>query len=183
MVCENIEGGFSKLACFFWLSFLHENTAYFEWGSGFTTKVSNQVVKSGTSVEGSFDWFNHMKHSYEAKRMNLVYIDIGRTRKFSWPVNAINGTDYVNAISSSKYDVVLVDGRWRVACGAKAYGHLKENGTVLVHDFKRKEYHELLKLYTKIGEVDTLVALKPKYGKDHLAQQIIHSFLKTAYRR
>ena len=123
MVCDNIiPGGFSKNSCLLWLSLLNSSTVYFEWGSGFTTRVSNTLVKSGTSIEGSLDWYNTMKKSYHEKHTRLRYVDIGETQAFSWPRNTSMGSQYINAIMTSDRlnDVVLIDGRWRVAYASNA---------------------------------------------------------------
>ena len=39
------------------------------------------------------------------------------------------------------FDLVLVDGRFRVACALKALQHVAVNSTVLVHDFYRADDH------------------------------------------
>ena len=55
------------------------------------------------------------------------------------------------AFASGPFDVILVDGRWRVACALYAHKHLRANGRLLIHDFgppmvtsRRREYERVL---------------------------------------
>ena len=79
--------------------------------------------------------------------------------------------DYINfpETLNKKYDVILVDGRARPNCAYKALSLLKEDGIVIVHDFKgskvqggRWYYHGILHYYDEIDSGDSLVVLKPK---------------------
>ena len=180
---DNIAGGFSKRACVLWLSFLNNNTRYFEWGSGFTTKVSNNIVQTGISIEGSRDWFDQMKATYKENRTKITYVNIGETKQFSWPLNTTLGHEYIKSIKTyDVQDVILVDGRWRVACAANAYSRLHENSILMVHDFNRPQYHVLLNIYQKIREIDTLVILMPLPDKKHDAIKLTNKHTNNAFR-
>jgi hypothetical protein len=105
-----------------------------------------------------------------SKRTRLLYVDIGRTGWFSRPRaarrGAINATQdrgaaYVGAINATQ-DVVLVDGRWRVACALSAFPFVADAGRLMVHDFHRRQYHSLLKFYAMETERDRLAVLKKR---------------------
>lgn len=168
-LCNDIKGGFSVNACLLWVSFLHPHTRYFEWGSGFTTRTSDKLARQVVSIEGSHEWYMHMKKYSFSAHMQLRYVDIGKTEAFSWPVNQSFGRRYIHAIEEYGpwQDVVLVDGRFRVACALAAFRHLAPGGKLLVHDFGRKEYHKLLEFYTNEQEVDSLAVLSPKPNVSH----------------
>lgn len=154
-------GGFSTGACILWLSYLHPTTRYFEWGSGFTTRVADRIAAKVTSIEGSRSWYEKMrKHSF-SDRTDLVYVDVGRTGFVSWPKNASGGREYIRSMNE-KQDVVLVDGRWRVACAVRAFSFLEEGGRLMIHDFGRRQYHSLLLFYTKEEEMDSLAVLRKR---------------------
>ena len=82
--------------------------------------------------------------------------------------------EYINYINfpetlNKKYDVILIDGRARVMCAVKALSLLKENGVVMVHDFKgdrviggRWYYQGILNYYDEIDSGGSLSVLKPK---------------------
>jgi hypothetical protein len=59
--------------------------------------------------------------------------------------------------------VVLVDGRFRVACALQAALWIGPGDVVLVHDFwSRKPYHVLLDYLLPIARAGTMVALSPR---------------------
>ena len=60
-------------------------------------------------------------------------------------------------------DVVLVDGRARMACALAAIPYLAPNGVVVIHDYTwRPHYHGLVEYFNIESTVKTLVFLKPK---------------------
>ena len=54
---------------------------------------------------------------------------------------------YVNSTGDEKFDLVFVDGRYRVACLLDAKSRLKENGIVLLHDASRVSYEKGTSIY------------------------------------
>lgn len=168
--CESsLQGGFTFSVCVFWASFLTNRTNYFEWGSGSTTVMSDAMARRVVSIEGSELWYRHMKekHTFHS-HTHLQYVGIGETRAFSWPLDPSQGHDYIHAIEHHPLqDVVLVDGRFRVACALAAFSRLSEHGIVLVHDFERKNYHTLLKYYHITSRAENMVALAPMAFANH----------------
>ena len=67
--------------------------------------------------------------------------------------------------STNAFTLVLVDGRFRVACALKALWHLDHaRGVLLVHDWlaRSQQYHApILKRYTLLAVVDRLAVLVP----------------------
>ena len=78
--------------------------------------------------------------------------------------------DYVEYPKSlnRQFDVVWVDGRARVACAFSVIRNnlLKPNGVVIIHDWERKHYKEVLKSFNIVAEdvssVRHLGVLAPK---------------------
>ena len=64
--------------------------------------------------------------------------------------------------SDHTMDVVLIDGRFRIACAAAAYEHLSTKHAVLVHDFQRVRYRPLLRIYDVVNMSGTLAHLRRK---------------------
>ena len=158
---SNIAGGFSKNVCLLWISFLNPNIRYFEWGSGFTTKTADEIAMRVTSIEGSRTWYDKMREHTFSNKTVLKYVDIGKTGSFSFPKDQTKGTEYIRAINSTQ-DIILVDGRWRVACAISAFPFIAPTGRLMIHDFGRTHYHSILKFYTKENEVDGLAVFVPK---------------------
>merc|ERR1712196_657960 len=88
---------------------------------------------------------------------------------------------YVEAINrpGGKFDVVLVDGRWRVACGLQALQFVSASSRVLVHDFFEEDaakggarstthagaenkYETLLRWYDLVAQAQELAILAPR---------------------
>jgi hypothetical protein len=63
--------------------------------------------------------------------------------------------------TSEQYDLILVDGRFRVACACAAYLNLKDTGFLLIHDYaSRSHYHPIEQFYTKVEEIEDLCVFK-----------------------
>ena len=114
-----------------------------------------------TSIEGSRTWYDKMREHTFSNKTTLKYVNIGKTGAFSYPKDPARGTEYIGAINSV-HDIILVDGRWRVACSISAFPFIASTGRLMIHDFDRKKYHSILKFYTMNVEVDTLAVLLRK---------------------
>lgn len=171
-VCDAPIGGFSTKACLLWLSYINSSTRYFEWGSGFTTRVADKVASRVTSIEGSRSWFEDMKKHNFSGRTKLIYVDVGKTGSFSWPENKLGGHDYIRAIKK-KQDVILVDGRWRVACAIQAFSFLDANGKLMIHDFGRKQYQPINLFYKQEIVVDDLAVFRKR---DNVSEHDLHTY-------
>ena len=76
---------------------------------------------------------------------------------------------YVNSLDTSmagtgvtKFDVALVDGRFRLQCALKLLPHLNSESVLLMHDFwvRINDYKDVLKYYYVIGYARSVVALR-----------------------
>jgi hypothetical protein len=71
--------------------------------------------------------------------------------------------------------VVLVDGRFRVACALHAALWIGPGDVVLIHDFwPRKPYHVILKYFVPIARAETMVALslRPEIPRRTIARAL-----------
>ena len=147
---------------------------YLEWGSGGSTELVSWLVVSrqlrhpsafkAYSVESSAQWIETLRNRSSLIAdatmlggLKFVHGDIGPTGSLGFPKaklaarRALHFVDNEAALSHRKFDVALVDGRFRVACAYSAALHLAPNGTLLMHDFgppmmhhRRREYEALL---------------------------------------
>jgi hypothetical protein len=83
------------------------------------------------------------------------------------PALKAKSIDYIAAIArfnESRVDVILVDGRFRVACALKSLEYVSDGSVVLIHDFFDRSpiYDAVLKYYDIIDRADTLVVLSRK---------------------
>lgn len=155
---------------------------YLEFGSGGSTL--HTLLKSKTriySVESSLDWINYMckyliiNFSLK-KRLFFYYADIGKTKEWGFPISNDSkeifpnySNDIFNSVDSNTLDIVLIDGRFRVACLLSVILNMSstEDTTILFHDFwNREKYHIVLKYVTEIERVDTLAVFRIKNKLD-----------------
>lgn len=102
----------------------------------------------------------------------MKVVDIGPVRVWGYPNQTAEESKgawymYSQAISMTdkQYDLVLVDGRFRVACLLNAL-ITNPKASVMIHDFYEAAHHKAYKALLDVTEVvdraDTLVALRTK---------------------
>lgn len=148
--------------------YLENATNYLEYGSGGSTiHVSRFInLKKIRSIESDYNFFLQMKKKLPA--LDLNYINVGKTGPCGTPIDpkVIGLWENYSNKYSSEFDLVLIDGRFRVACLLDII--LKQgNPTILFHDFNnRPEYHIIKKFCDIIETIDTLVVLRIKNSND-----------------
>ena len=84
----------------------------------------------------------------------------------SWPGKKSNINDWKNFIQAYKKeynaDVILIDGRFRVACALDIFGKIKDDTVVLLHECQRKQYLLVNSFYDKIYKWKSLCLLQKK---------------------
>jgi len=151
---------------------INESRHYLEFGLGGSSLRAIQKSKANIyTVESSPEWINHMRkyvilRYMENKRLHIFPVDIGPTRDWGYP-KPDNDQNLFEAYSSAIFesinrksiDLVLVDGRFRVACTLKTIMLCRDNKNlkILIHDFwNREHYHILLKYLDVVKRVDTI---------------------------
>ncbi len=162
-------------------------SAYLEFGLGGSTlralqKSSARIV----SVESSPGWLKTMRRyravrKAEASRLLIVPVDIGPTRAWGYPqgiAHAPKFSAYSSAVfervDTSDVGVVLVDGRFRVACTLKFILTRTDRraARIMIHDFwNRRHYHSLLRHLDVLDGTDSLgtFAIRPDVDLERVA--------------
>lgn len=165
------------------LRHLRASKVYLEYGAGGSTNLACRVSKASNgkaltkfvSVESSDDFLNSLVDKStclrDAKKNGTFvpfYVNIGETKRMGVPKSMKTQhlfQDYSAAISKFNQtmpDLVLVDGRFRVACALSTILY-NPSATVLIHDFHiRPYYHYILEYMDTIDCADTLIVLKAK---------------------
>lgn len=131
-----------------WLSypaidFLNEvlpaNAKIFEFGAGNSTLYFANKYASVTSVENDPAWYNSLKHKLKPQ---INYHLILATER----------EDYIKSLANStgKYDLILVDGRWRKPCLIEAARFI-ENGYIVLDDADREYYKPAIEVLKNDG--------------------------------
>lgn len=147
--------------------YLQQSTHQFEFGSGGSTvrACKQPSIQSIVSVDSSNEWLIKVQNECKSSRLNTIFVNIGPTKEWGQP--KLKSSESWEAQSKSfdqrnpATDLVLVDGRFRVACAAQVAMHSKSK--VMIHDYwNRPAYHVLNTLFDKIDGVDTLGIFIPK---------------------
>ena len=174
---------------------LSRSKVYLEFGAGNTTKraVLFENIKRIDSVECNLDFINklvlseeRMREQVEKKRLFIHRIDIGELKGWGYPEDEscknawVNYSEIVHKLGQ-KWDTVLVDGRFRVACVLNVLLLGNENCKILIHDFwNRNHYHVVLNYLDVIGSVDSLgIFKKRRYCSDVEIKNLINEYKFT----
>ena len=144
-------------------NYIEKCDRYFEWGCGGSTYIVPYKYK--VSIDSSQDWINKIKKDISS---NFIYIDIGPVGDWGMPlITDARFPDYSLAFREryEDTDLILIDGRFRVACALQVFLSGNE-GYVLLHDSHREEYDPIYEFFDIIESVDTLKVLKRKSNGD-----------------
>lgn len=167
------------------MSYLNKASSYLEYGCGGSTYIAVQIptINKIISVEGNKRWINKcreiniLSHAEKCGRLSFRHVEYNATDNWSHP-QSMNDKHLFPPYSeppSEHNDLVLIDGRFRVACGLKLWKNISTNTIVIVHDYlDRPQYHILDQFYERIDSVDTLVVFRKKVNADdsHLSTLI-----------
>ena len=151
-----------------------QETVYVEWGSGGSTELVAYLLNTrraaglrAYSIESSTEWMSLMRQRtplvLEAERsgaLRFLHGDLGDVGALGFPLrwrpsDRTRALRYVSLsqIPERRIDIVLDDGRFRLACALEALSYLRPASTLILHDFddevldsdtrrpKRSTYH------------------------------------------
>jgi SAM-dependent methyltransferase len=139
-----------------------------EYGTGGSTVVAADLAgRDVFSVESSAEWLAMMQGWFKANppkaRLQLHHGDIGKTRQWGYPVDnkhvgrwvgypvsVWDRADFVHP------DVVLIDGRFRLACALTALFRISRPVTVLIDDYTGRP---------RYAQIETLVGAPEMIGR------------------
>lgn len=170
-------------------SAMRKSENYLEFGAGNSTCMAIKTIniRNITVVESdSVFWNDQMltmpsvEKAYEAKRLKFILVDIGVTTHWGYPVNTtcINQWAMYHSCAfqtDAPYDLILVDGRFRVACILHACLSCTEGAQILIHDFFNRPVYWVVRPFLKLEEqVDTmgLFSIKKTGNRDLLKEYI-----------
>ena len=172
--------------------YLDKSTSYFEFGSGGSTYQAalRKNIKTIYSVESDEKWHNKLKAELKKyKHIKYLYCDL-ETPGNNWGYPGKNCSDskkkaYSHCIhqltpeEKKKIDLILIDGRFRVACALKSFNVMSDNCVLAFDDFiERKYYHIILDYFTIIEKSSTnlMVMLKKKKNCKPVPPELIMKY-------
>ena len=176
---------------------LSKADAYLEFGIGNSTlfALDHQNLGCVKGIESSKEWLEMLvkdpsiSAAMATGRLELVHVDIGPTKKNGYPrgdSDEAEWKEYSNQTFSScgqaaQHRVVLVDGRFRVACFLKMLKSMApedlKRTQILIHDYNRQYYHvieEFAELVESHGRLALFQGKKPDASEVHLQEMILH---------
>ncbi len=133
---------------------LNKRLNVFEYGSGYSTMYLAKLVNSVTSVEHDKEWYTNINQRInQISNVTLFYATLG-----SGYIQGIKNLSSKN----QRYEIVLVDGRERVACAIFALDYLTSDGILILDDSDRNTYANVFSVYSKNGYKELSIGgLKP----------------------
>lgn len=158
----------------FLFSYLKPEMEVLEWGSGSSTIAISKRVRKITSIEHNKVYFRQLQDKIKDNvyPIHVFHVERNSIEKQGHDGTYENYNDYINFPKAldKKFDLIFIDGRARVECAKIAVSLLKENGVILIHDYRnpnpscdRKEYHEVEKFLDIIDFEYAIYAFKPKH--------------------
>ena len=149
--------------------YLDKSKVYFEFGSGGSTyQASIRNIKT-YSVESDITWINKLKN------VRSIFNEMD-TLPNTWGSPGINATDkqkinYSDSIlqltqyEQKQIQLILIDGRFRVACCLKSHSVMSSNCLIAFDDFlNRNKYHIVLNYFDIVEKTsdERMVILRKK---------------------
>lgn len=136
---------------------------YFEFGCGGSTVFCDSPQRRSKSVDNNQEWLNKVGPLI-GSTTELIYVNTGPVLEYGNPVDTTQITGFADyslafRLRDLETDLVLVDGRFRVACALQV-ALSDYAGPVLLHDAQRTEYQPLFKFFTVLERAENLVVLR-----------------------
>ena len=162
----NCDPHFSQDEIVAFLSFLTNDTVYFETGSGCSSLIAKYYTKKSYAVEGSKQWYEEgVKNGL---KNNLIFRDLKVDNPiWSYPGNKSNIDDWKKYFQAydRRYnaDVILIDGRFKIATAMDVFDKIRDDTIVFIHEYQdRPSYFILENYYQYVYHWGTLMAFVKK---------------------
>ena len=152
----------------FFLDKLKKSKFYFEYGSGSSTLIANDLNKKFISIELDKKYYLELKK--KIKNDQVKFFNIGPVGEFSYPIFKLKKkiVNYINSIdtylSDEDYpDLILIDGRFRIACCLNILKHIQKKSLkvlILLDDYEKRESYKILNKFFKIKSIGRMAILK-----------------------
>jgi hypothetical protein len=162
---------------------------YFEFGMGGSTFLAamEPTITSIHAVESNMDWIAGLTTNAVIRavlpKMTFHYVDINANPK-DWgrpkdQSRVHNFPRYSAQIIGYQPHIVLIDGRFRVACTCQAILALANGGVIIIHDYDRESLHVVEEFLDLKEAVDTLAVFSVKPDVDIQAVQQLYEESKN----
>ncbi len=171
-------------------SLLRRASCVVEFGAGGSTTLALKLgVKKLISVESDPVWIERIladdsaARAQEEHRLHLIHADIGAIGMFGGPQDgsdtqswSVYPTAPWSHLEAHQPDLVVIDGRFRVACIMETILRTSDGAhpLIAIHDFwDRPAYHSVLPFLQEITRCETLGVFRVKRDFDHNAARLL----------
>jgi protein O-GlcNAc transferase len=180
----------SKNDMLMFYKYLDNATVYFEYGSGGSTYQASlrNKIKKIYSVESDILWLNKLKYNITHPNINYIYNEMdtqpdnyGHPGENATNIQKINYSNHILNLSNPEQkniDLILIDGRFRVACCLKCYDVIDENCFIAFDDFlDRTKYHIVLDYFNVVEQtVDNRMVILTKKKNKSMDKNLIKKY-------
>ena len=168
------------------LQFMKPENIYFEFGSGGSTNIASYYKLKTYSVESNVHWHEKLKNS--GINAEYITVDLKVNNNIGRPGPGTTVEDYKKYIQAykSEYnaDIILIDGRFRVACALDIFSKIRKDTIVLFHDYTpRKQYHIIENYYIKVKTWNELALFFKNPNITSIPIDVYNSYLTNPDRR
>ena len=168
----------------FFKNYLSQNTSalYLERGSGGSTLIASRLGLLFYAYETSENYTEYINQLLKTNKVS--HVSVGKVQKYGRPIE-INPriTHKISSVFDShllKNDnrkvIAFLDGRCRVLTALHIHPNLSDEDSVMVHDFKRLKYQNLLQAYQIVHQIDSLVLLKKKIISNRALEKLYKKY-------
>ena len=156
----------------------HPEALYLESGSGGSTVLVDKLSQTYYSYETDLEYVQYMNRLL--KKQQVRHLSVGSVAKFGFPKKeTVANADKISLaliqhfpLIDFSYVVVFIDGRCRVATARALAPHLSKNDFILIHDFERPYYQEILEAYRLEKKIGRLVLLRKKEVASSILEEL-----------
>lgn len=176
--------------------YLDNSKRYFEYGSGGSTyqaSIRNNITKI-YSVESDKKWYDILKQNIKSNNITYFYNEMdvqpntwGHPGPKSTKTQHKKYSSYIRKLEKTQkegIDLILIDGRFRVACCLKCFDVIKPDCLIAFDDFlNRPSYHVVLDYYDIVEKTidNRMVILKKKPFKSSVPKKLIEEYELIAF--
>ena len=159
--------------------FMKPGNIYFEFGAGGSTNIASYYKIKTYSVESDIRWHDKLKSNNI--KVNYITIDL-KVKSSGYPGKETNINDWKRYIQAYKTEymanIILIDGRFRVACALDIFTKIKNDTIILIHDYTdRINYHIIENYYIKLKTWGRLAAFIKRNDIKYIPKNIYNKYL------
>jgi len=123
---------------------------YFEYGVGKSTNYVIENTKAKiVAVDSDKNWIESINISKREKDIKLNWIDLDELESWGRPKTYSHRNNFIDYISvvwqfNTIADVILIDGRFRVACFLYCLLKSKEGSFIIIDDYTNRSYYHVV---------------------------------------